>query len=65
MEKYKGSVIVRSALRLLSLTFVRPGELAKLEWSDIDFEKALWTVPAHVKKQRAVLKCSSLLSLML
>lgn len=56
MEEYKGSAIVRSALQLLPLTFVRPGELAKLEWSDIDFEKALWTVPAHVKKQRAVLK---------
>jgi integrase len=56
IEEYKGSVIVRAALRLLPLTFVRPGELAKLEWTDIDFDKALWTVPAHVKKQRAVLK---------
>jgi len=56
LEEYKGSAIVRAALQLLPLTFVRPGELAKLEWSDIDFNKALWTVPAHVKKQRAVLK---------
>jgi Phage integrase family. len=54
IEEYKGSAIVRAALQLLPLTFVRPGELAKLEWSDIDFDKALWTVPAHVKKQRAV-----------
>jgi integrase len=56
VEEYKGSAIVRAALQLLPLTFVRPGELAKLEWADIDFDKALWTVPAHVKKQRAVLK---------
>ena len=56
IEEYKGSAIVRAALQLLPLTFVRPGELAKLEWSDIDFDKVLWTVPAHVKKQRAVLK---------
>ncbi len=53
---YKGSPIVRAALQLLPLTFVRPGELATLEWKDIDFDKALWTVPAHIKKQRAVLK---------
>ena len=56
IEEYKGSAIVRAALKLLPLTFVRPGELAKLEWSDIDFDKALWTVPAHVKKQNATLK---------
>jgi integrase len=53
---YKGSAIVRAALQLLPLTFVRPGELASLEWVNIDFDKALWTVPAHVKKQRAALK---------
>jgi integrase len=56
IEEYKGSAIVRAALQLLPLTFVRPGELAKLECSDIDFNKALWTVPAHVKKQSAALK---------
>lgn len=56
IEEYKGSAIVRAALQLLPLTFVRPGELAKLEWSDIDFNKALWTVPAHVKKQSAAFK---------
>ncbi|MDD5126216.1 integrase arm-type DNA-binding domain-containing protein [Methylovulum sp.] len=56
IETYKGSATVRSALQLLPLTFVRPGELAKLEWADIDFDKALWTVPAHVKKQSAAYK---------
>ncbi len=56
IAEYKGSPIVRAALQLLPITFVRPGELAKLEWADIDFDKALWTVPAHVKKQRAVFK---------
>lgn len=53
---YKGSHVVRSALRLLPLVFVRPGELAKAEWKDIDLEKAMWTIPAHAKKQRATLK---------
>lgn len=56
IDEYKGSAIVRAALQLLPLTFVRPGELAKLEWTDINFDKALWTVPAHVKKQSVALK---------
>lgn len=56
IDEYKGSAIVRAALQLLPLTFVRPSELAKLEWADIDFEKSLWTVPAHVKKQIVSLK---------
>lgn len=27
-----------------------------MEWEHIDFDNGLWTVPAHVKKQRAVYK---------
>jgi integrase len=53
IDEYKGSHIVRSALKLLSLTFVRPGELAQVEWRDISFNGMMWTIPAHVKKQRA------------
>lgn len=59
IDTYKGSPILRAALKLLPLTFVRPGELAKVEWQDIDLDRALWTVPAHVKKQRAALKKDS------
>ena len=39
-------------MQLIPLTFVRPNEIASLEWSNIDFDKALWTVPAHIKKQK-------------
>ncbi|MCX7099531.1 MAG: integrase arm-type DNA-binding domain-containing protein [Methylococcales bacterium] len=56
IEAYKGTPIIRAALQLLPLTFVRPNELAALEWSNIDFDKALWTVPAHIKKQSAAFK---------
>ena len=52
IDSYKGSFIVKTALRLLPLTFVRPNELTSLEWSHIDFEKSLWTIPAHIKKQK-------------
>jgi len=43
---------VRSALRLLSLTWVRPGEVAKAEWSEIDLEDRVWTIPAAKMKMR-------------
>ncbi len=56
IHEYKGSIIVRSALKLLPLVFLRPGELAKAEWQDIDLDKAMWTIPAQNKKQRQALK---------
>ena len=37
-EHYEGSLIVRCALRLTPLVFVRPGELRHAKWIDIDFE---------------------------
>jgi integrase len=40
-------------LKLLALTFVRPGELRKAEWSEFDFDRKIWTVTAdHTKKRR-------------
>jgi integrase len=33
---------------------VRPGELRFAEWSDIDFDKAVWTIPPHKTKMRRV-----------
>lgn len=44
--------VVRLALRLLSLTLVRPGEVAKAEWAEIDLESRIWTVPAAKMKMR-------------
>ena len=42
MDGYTGSHIVRCALRLAPLVFVRPGELRKAEWKDIDIDGAEW-----------------------
>lgn len=39
---YEGSLIVRSALRLAPLVFVRPGELRTAKWADIDLDAAEW-----------------------
>lgn len=40
--EYIGSPIVKSALLLAPLVFVRPGELRAAEWQQIDFEAKEW-----------------------
>ncbi|MDD4616264.1 MAG: integrase arm-type DNA-binding domain-containing protein [Alphaproteobacteria bacterium] len=52
LYEYKGSVITRCALRLAPLVFVRPGELRRAEWTEIDFDKAEWNIPAERMKMR-------------
>jgi integrase len=42
LDSYRGTVTVRSALRLAPLVFVRPGELRHAQWTDIDLEGAEW-----------------------
>jgi integrase len=41
MDGYE-ALTVRCALRLAPLVFVRPGELRKAEWADIDLHAAEW-----------------------
>jgi integrase len=38
LDGYEGSPVVMSALRLAPLLFVRPGELRKAKWADIDLD---------------------------
>jgi integrase len=52
IDNYRGSVIVQSALKFAPLTFVRPGELRHAEWSEIDFDKAEWNIPAEKMKMK-------------
>jgi integrase len=42
IDGYQGSFIVRCAFRLSPLLFVRPGELRKMEWADVDLDAAQW-----------------------
>jgi integrase len=42
MDSYKGTLTVRCALRLAPLLFVRPGELRKAEWAQMDLDEAEW-----------------------
>ena len=52
IETYQGSFVTMSALRLAPMLFVRPGELRHAEWSEIDFDKAEWRIPAAKMKMR-------------
>lgn len=53
IDDYTGSPIVRAALRLLPLVFVRPMELRHARWADIDKDAARWTIPAAIMKMRS------------
>ena len=52
MDSYQGYYVTKSALRLAPLVFVRPGELRKAQWPEIDLEKAEWKIPGERMKMR-------------
>jgi len=52
IDAFKGSFIVKQALRLAPLVFVRPGELRKAEWQEIDLDQTIWTIPAEKMKKK-------------
>lgn len=54
LEGYQGSFVTRCALQLAPLLFVRPGELRRAEWSEINLEKAEWRIPGEKMKMKAV-----------
>jgi integrase len=50
IDGYEGSFVTKCALQLAPLLFVRPGELRRMEWSDIDLDSAEWNIPAEKMK---------------
>lgn len=52
IDGYEGGLIVRCALKLAPLVFVRPGELRRAEWKEINWDKAEWVIPAEKMKMR-------------
>lgn len=42
MDAFSGTFVVKSALLLSPLFFVRPGELRRAQWAEFDFDKAEW-----------------------
>jgi len=55
IDTYKGTMIVRCALQLSPLVFLRPGELRAARWADIDFDTGLWSfTPPKTRNQTGV-----------
>lgn len=52
LDSYQGHFVVKCALRLAPLLFVRPGELRHAEWAEIDLDEAVWNIPAYKMKMK-------------
>ena len=52
IDDYSGSFVVKCALKIAPLVFVRPGELRHMEWTELDFENAQWNIPAGKMKMK-------------
>ena len=52
IDGFTGQPTTRASLKLMALLFPRPGELRGAEWSEFDFEEAVWTIPAARTKMR-------------
>ncbi len=52
IEDYQGDPSVMYALKLTPHVFQRPGEIRQMEWVEVDFDKAVWTIPVAKMKMR-------------
>ena len=52
IDGYQGTPVVRAALALALMVFLRPGELRHAEWVEFDLDGATWTIPAARMKGR-------------
>ena len=50
MDRYHGNPMIKTAIQIMTLTFVRTAELRMMEWDEIDFETKLWRIPAEKMK---------------
>lgn len=52
IDGFSGQPATLFALRLTPHVFQRPGEIRQMEWAEIDFDKAVWSIPGRRMKQR-------------
>lgn len=52
IDEYSGSYVVKCALQIAPMVFLRPGELRKAEWADFDLEIGDWNIPASRMKMK-------------
>lgn len=59
IHEYQGSPVVMAALCLAPLVFVRPGELRRARWADIDLDGAEWRFTASKTGQSHIVPLAS------
>lgn len=59
IDGYAGTFTVRCAFKLAPLVFLRPIELSRAEWAEIDLDKAEWRIPAGKMKAMHIIPLSS------
>lgn len=52
IDGYRGEVTTKIAMLMLAYTFQRTKEIRFAEWSQFDFDAALWRIPKEVMKMR-------------
>jgi len=52
IDGYEGSPLTAAALKLAAMLFVRPGELRRMEWLELDLDEGTWRIPAAKMKMR-------------
>lgn len=53
IDGYPGDISTLYALRVLPYVFVRSQEIRGAKWEEIDFNKAVWIIPAERMKMKA------------
>ncbi|MDT7834092.1 tyrosine-type recombinase/integrase [Aquabacterium sp. OR-4] len=48
---YQGTLVVRAALKLAPMLFLRPGELRQARWEEFDLDHGMWFVPSMRMKR--------------
>lgn len=59
IDGYQGTFIVKCAVKLAPMVFVRPGELRNAQWADIDLENAEWKYWVRKTKSQHIVPLSN------
>lgn len=54
LDAVRVTAMVKHAITLLALTFLRPGELRGARWEEIDLDAGVWVVPAERDRARGL-----------
>lgn len=52
IDGFDGHEVTRLALRFAPHVFGQSGDLRHAEWSEVDFDQAIWSIPADKTKMR-------------